>query len=169
MTPLNSSPTVRVRPEILVVSFGGALGFVAASPLVTLVAAAWAVTVAVVSDVLESRLARRARDRSGEDIGTFARSFDRRSTVFDPWVIRAVWDALAPWTKVGDLRLALRPSDVIADLGCVDEDLDDVLIEAASRARRDLTAVATHAPTVPVETVGDLVAFVVTLPRSAAA
>ena len=43
---------------------------------------------------------------AGEDIGTFARAFDRRSEPFDPWVVRATWDALLPYCG-----FPLRPAD----------------------------------------------------------
>jgi hypothetical protein len=129
------------------------------------VGAAW-----LVGRLLDRHLARLARERAGEDIGTFARAFNRRAPTFDPWVVRAVWDALAPWTELrGGGRLPLRPTDVIDELGCVDEDLDDVLREAATRARRSLVAVRGNPYYRRVVTVGDLVAFIAHQPRVAAA
>jgi len=64
------------------------------------VAAGFVALMVLASRLHDIRLARRARDRAGEDIGTLARAFDRRAPNFDPWVIRAVWDALAPWTAL---------------------------------------------------------------------
>jgi hypothetical protein len=49
--------------------------------------------------------------RPGEDIGTFARAFDRRAEPFDPWVVRATWDALVPYVTHGDWHVPLRPTD----------------------------------------------------------
>ena len=43
---------------------------------------------------LRRHLGQLASDRIGEDIGTFARGFNRRTEPFDPWVVRATWDAL---------------------------------------------------------------------------
>src|SRR4051812_34759957 len=44
----------------------------------------------------QRRRATRACERAGEDIGTFARAFDRHGpTPLDPWAVRAVWDALS--------------------------------------------------------------------------
>jgi hypothetical protein len=85
-------------------------------------------------------------------------------------VIRAVWDALAPWTIVrNDTRLPLRPADIIADLGCVGTDLDDVCLEAATRAGRRLDEVNESPQSGRVETVGDLVEFISRQPRVAQA
>ena len=115
------------------------LWYLVTHPLAAAVAAAGGLLIALAHQRSSRERTRRARARAGEDIGTFARGFDRRAPTFDPWVVRAVWDALAPWTQLPDgTRFPLRPSDVIADLGCVDEDLEDVIGHAASRARRCL-------------------------------
>jgi len=114
----------------------------------------------------DNRLARLARQRRGEDIGTFARAFDRRAPGFDPWVVRAVWDALTPWTQLrGGDRLPLRPADVIDELGCVDEDLDDVVYEATIRSQHALDDVTANPYYGHVSTVGDLVGFITRQPR----
>jgi hypothetical protein len=60
--------------------------------------------------------ARRWRERSasrrGEDIGTFARAFDRKGgSLFDPRVVRATWDALAVELEPGGSRVPVRPVD----------------------------------------------------------
>src|SRR5438105_187153 len=52
---------------------------------------------------------RLASQRVGEDIGTFARAFDRRNEPFDPWVVRATWDALQVYVRYPGGRLPLRP------------------------------------------------------------
>ena len=108
---------------------------------------------------------RRGRARVGEDIGTFARAFDRQASTFDPWVVRAAWDALAPWTLLPDgTRLPLRPTDAIEDLGCVDDDLEEVIVHAASRARRHLEPASINGYEDRVVTVGDLVDFLARRP-----
>ena len=76
-----------------------------------------------------------AKERKGEDIGTFARAFDRRAVPFDPWVVRATWDALQPYVS-----FPLRPTDrLIEDLCIADDDIDmALLIEVAARSRHSL-------------------------------
>src|SRR6516164_842134 len=56
------------------------LGFVFGVLLVVSVTASW---------VHHRQFRRLAADRNGEDIGTFARTFDRCMEQFDPWVVRA--------------------------------------------------------------------------------
>src|SRR5689334_4837994 len=54
----------------------------------------------IVGKSTQNRYLRRlAAQRIGEDIGTFARVFDRRSPSFDPWVVRATWDVLEPYVR----------------------------------------------------------------------
>ena len=65
----------------------------------------------------------------------------------------------------GGGRFPVRPSDVIDELGCVDDDLDDVVREAATRARRALDGVRDKPYYGRVVTVGDLVAFIARQPR----
>ena len=76
------------------------------------------VAVAVVTVILNARhvkrLMRLADARVGEDIGTFARAFDRRAPEFDPWVVRAVWDALQQHVEArGRQGVGVRRPDLI--------------------------------------------------------
>lgn len=99
-------------------------------------------------------------ERKGEDIGTFARSFDRRSTHFDSWVIRATWDALMVY-----LDYPIRASDRIDDLGIEPDDIFFCVIpEIMERSGHVLDAAQpdTHPGR---ETVGDLVLWVSSLKR----
>jgi len=163
-------PPPRAPLVVLILAAAWAIWYLARHPVGAAVAAACVGVVVLVGCLLDRRLARRARERAGEDIGTFARAFDRRAPTFDPWVVRAVWDALSPWTELhGGGCLPLRPSDAIEELGCVDEDLDDVLVEAAARARRSLAGVKANPYYGRVVTVGDLVAFMSHQSREAAA
>jgi hypothetical protein len=106
-----------------------------------------------------------------EDIGTFARGFDRRAEPFDPRVVRAVWDAFQPYVALGDQQLPLRPSDRI------DEDLQidwdslgtDVIEEVARRAGRSLDKLDDNSLFRGVVTVGDLVRVLSGQPKRAAA
>jgi hypothetical protein len=109
--------------------------------------------------------------RPSEDIGTFARAFDRRSPEFDPLVVRAVWDAVQEWLGEPEV-VPLRPSDRIAEE--LHMDTDDLLDEAAltriaARAGRSLSDVELNPRSRRVETLGDLVALLATQPRIAAA
>lgn len=78
-----------------------------------------------------------ANERKGEDIGTFARAFDRRAEPFDPWVVRATWDALQVY-----VRYPLRPTDRLIEDLCIDPDDIDLalLVDVAKRSRHSLAA-----------------------------
>ena len=168
--PPRGGTASRVALAVLGLAALWAVWYLAHHPVGAAVTSAFVGAVWLIGRLLDRRLARLARERPGEDIGTFARAFDRRASTFDPWVVRAVWDALAPWTELrGGGRLPLRPTDVIEELGCCDEDLDDVFQEAATRARHTLDGVEANPYYGRVVTVGDLVAFIAHQPRVAAA
>jgi hypothetical protein len=109
-----------------------------------------------------------AAKRLNEDIGTFARSFDRRNEPFDPWVVRATWDALQPYVTFRDGRLPLRPTDHLADdLSIADEDLEDIIADkVAHRSGRSLDSLESNPYFGKVATVGDFVRFMSSQPRS---
>lgn len=117
--------------------------------------------------VRHRRLNRIAEARQGEDIGTFARAFDRRSPHFDPWVVRATWQALTPWVQP---NLPVRPTDSLSLFGMeLAEDVEDILEEVAERTGRSLDAVEANPYWGRVRTVGDIVEFVSHQPRRPAA
>lgn len=92
-------------------------------------AVATLVAVGVAADLHKRRQLRRiSEQRPGEDIGTFAKGFDRRSPEFDPWVVRAVWDALQQYRVYRGGVAPLRPSD---SLNASFLDLDDLYEETA--------------------------------------
>jgi len=126
-------------------------------------------TTSVVTD--NRRLRRLAGDRVGEDIGTFARAFDRRREPFDPRVVRAVWDALQPYVAFSGGSVPLRPTDRIdEDLNIDADDIDmGVLQEIAERVGRTLENVEANSIYGHVATVGDLVRLVSAQPSRAAA
>jgi hypothetical protein len=168
--PAEPGPPSRALLAVLLPLAAWSLWYLARHPIALLVGGGLATVIWLVGLLLAGRQERRAQERVGEDIGTFARAFDRHASTFDPWVVRAVWDALGPWTAGRDgSRFPLRPTDVIADLGCVDEDLEDVFVEAATRARRQREALPANPYLGRVVTVGDLVAFISHQPREAAA
>ena len=120
--------------------------------------------------VIDRRLKNLAASRSGEDIGTFARAFDRRNEPFDPHVVRAVWDALQPYAKFRGGSVPIRPTDRIdEDLGIDWDDIDMGLAqEVADRVGRSLENIEANPLYGRVSTVGDLVRLISSQPRTAA-
>ena len=138
---------------------------------------AWVIVMIVGTSVIHGRLRRLAAERTGEDIGTFARSFDRRSQPFDPWVVRATWDAFEPYVTFRGGCVPLRPTDSLIDLPIDPDDLvapgpwgdlgDDLLSEVAARSGHSLDQPEANPYYGHVDTVGDFVMFVTCQPRVA--
>jgi hypothetical protein len=111
-----------------------------------------------------------AAARRGEDIGTFARALDRRAPEFDPWIVRAVWDAIQPYVHYGDGHLPLRPSDDLVDDLMIDpDDLEELAVEVARRVGRSTADWSKNPRARSVRTVADLIALVAHQQREAAA
>jgi hypothetical protein len=97
---------------------------------------------ALITVVAERQRRRRhrgiAQDRQGEDIGSFARSFDRRDGAqLDPWAIRAVWNALVPYTGSKGRRVPLRPTDRFdEDLGIDPDDIEELVSHLVEQCER---------------------------------
>ena len=109
-----------------------------------------------------------AAQRAGESICTFARAFDRRTV--DPWVIRATYEEVAPWTNFRGGMLPLRASDRFdKELGINGEDVDEMVWDIARRTGRSLDGAERNPLYGRVVTVGDLVRFVSWQPRHFAA
>lgn len=102
------------------------------------------------------------RERANEDIGTFARAFARHAgPTVDPWAIRAVWDALTPFTECRGERLPLRPSDRFeADLGIDLDDLEDLVPQLVERCERVPGNWKANPYYEKLSTVGNLVYFI---------
>jgi hypothetical protein len=101
-------------------------------------------------------------ERPNEDIGSFARAFNRRgSDPVDPWAIRAVWNALVPMTESKGRRIPLRPTDrVDTDLAIDPEDFEDLvpaLVEQCERVSGNWEANPYYRR---LSTVADLVYFI---------
>src|SRR5262245_17592313 len=113
----------------------------------------------IIAHLITRRHFRRlARHRRREDIGTFARAFDRRKEPFDPWVIRATWDAIGIYGVADGCRLPLRPTDRIAeDLWIDPEDINDLIPEVAARSGHSLGRPEDNPLYGKVATVGDFV------------
>ncbi len=142
MPPLPPSPPPRTRDWILLLTiFGGILAIIVAAFVES--PASVVISFLVVFSLpwifgnqwAEQEDRRLANERKGENIGTFARVFDRRSEPFDPWVVRATWDALQCYVAI-----PLRPTDrLIEDLCIADEEIDmALLVEVATRSRHSL-------------------------------
>ena len=90
--------------------------------------------------------------RAGEDIGTFARSFDYRNV--DPWVLRAVYEETAT-----EVEYPVLADDRLRDVFADGLDLNDALDRMAFRARRSLDGAEVNPFYDRVERVRDLVHF----------
>lgn len=148
--------------------------------LVALLSAFWAhpLTVCSVAAVLgtlvvvegrrqEKRLAQWVQARSGESICQFARAIGCRKV--DTWVVRSVYEELQRYYSARWV-LPLRATDRLEDdLRLDSEDLDDVLVDMAQRAGRDLSCPQANPFYDRVTTVGDLVHFLNAQPRLATA
>src|SRR5262249_32026675 len=81
---------------------------------------------------IKRHLRRLASERISEHIGTFARAFNRRSEPFDPWVVRATWDALSPYVVLDGASVPLRPTDRLLEDLCIDpDDIEELIPEVA--------------------------------------
>jgi hypothetical protein len=102
-----------------------------------------------------------AASRAGEDLCSFAREFDRHGPEFDPWVIRAVWDALLPYRSFRGGVAPLRATDRLESFMDTDDlDMGDGLKELAARTGRTLEDLPANPLYGRVVTVADLVAFI---------
>jgi len=108
----------------------------------------------------DRRMRKLAARRPGENLCSFSREFDRNRPEFDPWIIRAVWDALIPYRTYRGGFAPLRASDRLESFMDVD-DLDMVeLKELAARTGRTLEDLPANPLYRRVVTVADLVAFI---------
>jgi hypothetical protein len=118
----------------------GILAFVVWAVVESPVCAGSAILLFLLPWIVAARSSRRyernlANERKGEDIGTFARAFDRRVEPFDPWVVRASWEALQVYVS-----FPLRPTDRLIEDLCIDPDDIDLalLVDVAKRSRHSL-------------------------------
>lgn len=106
---------------------------------------------------------RLAAGRPGESICTFARSFDCRET--DTWIVRAMFEELQPAAKASGRVLPIRREDRLDEILVAEElELEDLIIDAASRAGRSVAGYEEKPRPFPVRTVADLVAFLMLQP-----
>jgi len=123
-----------------------------------------AMVVAVV--VEKRRLQRLASSRDGETICSFARSIGVKS--LDTHVVRAVYEELGKVLGTRTSLFPLRPTDQLCNISGLNldpDDLDELLIAIAFRANRSLEDTQKNPYYNKVETVSDLVQFVMAQPK----
>jgi hypothetical protein len=96
MPPPRQHPVTLAGWIVLATLLAGFVGVVVAWPLVMIPVGIMVIVAAVHTVVDNRRLRRMAAERANEDIGSFARGFDRRAEPFDPWVVRAQWPTGPP-------------------------------------------------------------------------
>src|SRR4051812_5378542 len=148
---------------VLAVVVGAILSVFAAHPIST---GAGIGALALITVLAERQRTMRVRDialdRQGEDIGSFARSFDRRGrSQLDPWAIRAVWNALLPYTESSGRGIPLRRTDRFEDdLGIDPDDVEDLVVQLVEQCERVPGNWKANPFYDRVITVGDLVHFI---------
>jgi len=111
----------------------------------------------------QHRLQCLACGRVGESICHFARSFERRK--IDTWIVRAVHDEVQLFLRPF-VKFPLRALDSLADdLGMEIDDVDDLILEVASRAGRSIEQTDCNPYYGKVRTAADVVLFVNAQPQ----
>jgi len=104
------------------------------------------------------RLDALAGARAGDSICTFARSFDARHT--DTWIIRSAYQEIQALLRSTIADFPLRASDSLQrDLHLDPDDIEDLLVDVATRSRRSLAGAHNNPRYGQVDTVLDLVLF----------
>ena len=99
------------------------------------------------------------RERAGDSICTFARNLPARD--HDTWVVRAVYEGLSK-----DRGHGIRPDDRLEeDLLFLPEDIEDLTVDVATRARRSMDRAGQNPLTNRVVTVLDLINFLEHQPK----
>lgn len=112
----------------------------------------------------ESRIRLLTLEREHDDIGTFAKSFDRRQT--DPWILRAVYEEMSARAMIDKRPFPFRARDDWRKILNFDrEDELDMLDDIAFRARRSMEDTEDNPLFDKVHTVADIVHFFEYQPR----
>ncbi len=121
----------------------------------------------VMSRSRAGRLRTLSSERKGGSICTFVRAYARGDR--DPFVLRAVYEGLAPYLTVGGTPIPLRPTDLLEqDLQVDGEELEFRARDLATRCGRALTASQANPFHGRIKTIGDLVAFLRAQPPTVA-
>lgn len=116
------------------------------------------------------RFKRLVSSRGGESICTFARSVNARS--LDTHVVRAVYEELGNVLGSRSALFPLRPSDKLFardGLNLESDDLEELLVAIAFRANRSLESTQSNPYFGKVQTVSDLIQFLIAQPEVARA
>ena len=104
-----------------------------------------------------------AASRPGDPLCVFARSFDLRAV--DPWIVRAAFEELQKVCAGSPRPFPIRPSDRFEeDFNIHPDDIEDIARDIAERAGYSLEHYEQNPLCGKVETVGDLVHFLVHQP-----
>lgn len=157
-------PKPGVTGWLVLAAIAGALLFaLVAHPVGTLSIFAGLAVLAFLGERKRSRrVAAIANQRVKEDVGSFARAFDRRAgNPRDPWAIRAVWNALVPLTESRGRKIPLRPTDRFEeDLLLDPEDLEDLVPQLVEQCERVPGNWKANPFYLRLNTVADLVDFI---------
>lgn len=109
------------------------------------------------------RLGRMAGRRAGEGFSDFAAYFVHRNIPHE--ILVDTYEYFGRWNAVAGELFPVRPTDNISDVyGCVDEDLEDAIIEVLGKSgRRPFTQAEMPQPPC-VETVEDFVHYAASAP-----
>lgn len=130
------------------------------APVIMIVAIAFVAVGSMITTWSTKKVLRKmAVSRKGEDIGTFARSFDCRTV--DTWIIRAVYEELQPYLQCKEGVCPLRKTDrIFADLRVDDEEFSmDMIFVIAQRTNRSMENYEENPYFQKIDTVEDLVMF----------
>jgi len=109
-----------------------------------------------------------AVEREGESLCTFVRTFPPSER--EPYILRAVYEELTAYRRIGTVTVPLRPSDLLeSDLGLDGDELDFAAQSISRRCGRPLTDAKVNPFYGRVKTIADLVHFFESQPRSNAA
>ena len=124
-----------------------------------------AVVIVWIGTIIDSRYKRGlAASRKEESICDFVRSFDWRKS--DTWILRAVYEELTRFLSVDGKPVPVRQSDGYEkDLKIDPDDLDDLFLDIAFRARRSTDNCKRNPLYGKVKTVADIVTFLEHQPR----
>lgn len=167
MHPLPQS-TPGIAGWVAIGVIGAALIFVLLRyPVATLITTGAVALASVISERRRTIHVRKiAASRPNEDIGSFARAFDRRGAPpFDPWAVRAVWNAVGAATEANGQRIPLRPTDrLVADLDIDAEEIEYLVPELVEQCERVPGDWKANPYNERLATVGDLVYFISSQP-----
>jgi hypothetical protein len=128
--------------------------------IIGLVLATLFVGAAIATHISLSRMARR---RAGEGFSDFAAHFVHRNVPHE--ILVDTYEYFGRWNAVAGELFPVRPTDNISDVyGCVDEDLEDAMMEVLTKSgRRPFTQAELPQPP-RIETVEDFVRYVAAAP-----